>query len=62
MNRFLVIVILGLALNGTGTSRDLAAQEVRSDVGTLDKESAARAFPGKPAYSPYAGRNFPTRP
>ena len=32
------------------------------DAGMLDKESAEKAFPAKPAYSPYAGRNFPTRP
>jgi hypothetical protein len=31
------------------------------DVGTLDRASAERAFQ-KPPYSPYAGRNFPTRP
>jgi hypothetical protein len=31
------------------------------DIGTLDKESAEKAFK-KPPYSPYAGRNFPTRP
>src|SRR6185295_18830343 len=58
-----VIVILAFALSGTATSRNLAAQETTTtDVGTLDKESAARAFPSKPAYSPYAGRDFPTRP
>jgi hypothetical protein len=28
----------------------------------LDKQSAEKAFPAKPPYSPYAGRNFPTRP
>lgn len=33
-----------------------------SDVGTLDKEQAAKGFPSKPPYSPYAGRDFPTRP
>jgi hypothetical protein len=33
-----------------------------TDVGTLDKESAEKVFPTKQAYSPYAGRNFPTRP
>src|SRR5512134_1764056 len=32
------------------------------DAGMLDKESAEKAFPAKPPYSPYAGRNFPTRP
>jgi hypothetical protein len=32
------------------------------DAGTLDKAKADRAFPPKPLYSPYAGRNFPSRP
>ena len=40
----------------------VAAQDVTTDIGTLDKESAEKAFPAKPPYSPYAGRNFPTRP
>ncbi len=32
------------------------------DIGGLDKDKAAKVFPAKPIYSPYAGRNFPTRP
>ncbi|HMA32608.1 MAG TPA: DUF3604 domain-containing protein [Casimicrobiaceae bacterium] len=32
------------------------------DAGELTKEDAAKVFPAKPPYSPYAGRNFPTRP
>jgi hypothetical protein len=32
------------------------------DVGTLSPEKADRVFAAKPNYSPYAGRNFPTRP
>jgi hypothetical protein len=39
----------------------LAQEQVTTDVGTLDRESAEKAFQ-KPPYSPYAGRNFPTRP
>src|SRR5437667_10995157 len=39
-----------------------AADPTTTDIGTLDKDSATKAFPGKPPYSPYAGRNFPTRP
>jgi hypothetical protein len=35
---------------------------VTTDIGTLDQETAEKAFPAKPPYSPYAGRNFPTRP
>src|SRR5437764_13464400 len=38
------------------------AQDVTTDIGTLDNEAAGKAFPVKPPYSPYAGRNFPTRP
>lgn len=33
-----------------------------ADVGEFTKEQAEKVFPSKPAYSPYAGRNFPTRP
>src|SRR5947208_12988626 len=40
----------------------VAAQDVTTDIGTLDKDSAEKAFPAKRPYSPYAGRNFPTRP
>jgi Protein of unknown function (DUF3604) len=32
-----------------------------SDVGTIDRAAAEKSFPQRP-YSPYAGRNFPTRP
>ena len=39
-----------------------AAEQPTTDVGTLDEPSAKQAFPTKPPYSPYAGRNFPTRP
>jgi hypothetical protein len=37
-------------------------QTAQTDIGTLDKEAAEKAIPPKPPYSPYAGRNFPTRP
>ena len=39
-----------------------AEQAVTTDIGTLDQGTAEKAFPAKPPYSPYAGRNFPTRP
>jgi hypothetical protein len=35
------------------------AEDVTTDIGTLDKATAEKAFPAKPPYSPYAGRNFP---
>jgi len=37
-----------------------AQQQPTTDVGTLDKKLAEKAF--KKPYSPYAGRNYPTRP
>lgn len=40
----------------------VAAQHETTDVGTLNQETAEKAFPAKPPYSPYAGRNFQTRP
>jgi hypothetical protein len=40
----------------------LALPALAQDAGELDKKSAERAHPSKPQYSPYAGRNFPTRP
>ena len=40
----------------------LAAEQPITDVGTLDETSAKEAFPTKPPYSPYAGRNFPDAP
>lgn len=46
---------IGLALSVS------APQAGSTDVGTLDKDSAEKAFKQRP-YSPYAGRNFPTRP
>jgi hypothetical protein len=33
-----------------------------SDAGTLDKATAEKVHATKPAYSPYAGRSFPTQP
>ena len=40
----------------------LAESGTPTDIGTLDKAAAAKVYPAKPPYSPYAGRNFPTRP
>jgi len=34
----------------------------QTDLGSADKTKLEKAFPAKPAYSPYAGRNFPTLP
>ena len=35
---------------------------VAQDAGAHDPADLAKAFPSKPPYSPYAGRNYPTRP
>jgi hypothetical protein len=51
-------IALGAALALPAHSQD----HVATDGGTLDKETAAAVHPSKPNYSPYAGRNFPTRP
>jgi hypothetical protein len=41
-----------------------AAEETvgEGDVGTVTKADLEKVHPTKPPYSPYAGRNFPTRP
>lgn len=39
----------------------LAVSAAAQDAGTPSREQVEKALP-KPAYSPYAGRNFPTRP
>jgi hypothetical protein len=57
----LILVALGFALGSTVASPALAA-EGATDTGTLDREKAGTAFSTKPPYSPYAGRNHPTRP
>ncbi len=61
-----LFAISGAALAGAFAASlfatTVAAQDVTTDIGTLDKETAEKAFPAKPPYSPYAGRNFPTRP
>jgi hypothetical protein len=51
---------LGIALIALGLAAE--ASDVASDAGTLDKATADKVFANKPPYSPYAGRNFPTRP
>ena len=60
MKRRLLVMTLGLAL---GASANLPALARQGDIGgTLDKETAEKGFPSKPPYSPYVGRNYPTRP
>jgi hypothetical protein len=49
------VASLGLAADG------ISQTAVQTDTGVLDQETADRVAK-KPSYSPYAGRNFPSRP
>jgi hypothetical protein len=54
------LLCAGLAGNLVTLPALAAEQAVQTDTGTLDQETAGQVFK-KPGYSPYAGRNFPTR-
>ncbi len=59
-------LLCGAALAGllaVGLAPPVSAQEsVATDVGTFDADTAAKLYPVKRPYSPWAGRNFPSRP
>ena len=59
--QWLASIILALVLAAIPAAPAFAAEPAASDIGTLDKEKAARAY-RQASYSPYAGRNFPARP
>ena len=62
-HRILTLAILGgLAGAGLALQAFQAQDPQKPEIGELDKEKAAKAFPAKPTYSPYAGRNYPSRP
>jgi hypothetical protein len=52
--RLIVMLVGSLLLPAFGVSAQ--------DAGEADKAKLEKAFPGKPNYSPYAGRTFPTIP
>src|SRR5215475_435286 len=57
------IMALSLALGVVFGLPAFAADEaMTSDEGQLDLKAIAPLYGTKPPYSPYAGRNFPTRP
>ncbi len=58
MRRATIAVALGCSLVMVLALQSSTGQ----DAGTPDKEKIGTTFPAKPPYSPYAGRNFPTRP
>ncbi len=53
-------IVVGLLCVGFMVLVAWAQQPPATDIGTFDKEAAEKAF--KKPYSPYAGRNYPTRP
>jgi Protein of unknown function (DUF3604) len=63
---FKAVLLRNAALVGVlaaGLSLPAAAQQTSvTDVGAFDKATADRLYPAKRPYSPWAGRNFPTRP
>jgi hypothetical protein len=54
--------LLTLKLLAVVAAVGVTSLAIAQDTGTLEKQSAEKVFPAKPAYSPYAGRNFPTLP
>ena len=56
------IITIALALGCLSPITFAQETATTTDVGTLDEATAEKVFPAKPPYSPYAGRNFPTRP
>ena len=63
MKGLFTAIALLVGLTGFNFALPAAAEDrLITDIGTLDKELAEKVFPAKRAYSPYAGRNFPTRP
>ena len=53
------VLILHLAAAEQASAQDA---DTAMDSGTFDKATADRAFPAERPYSPWAGRNFPSRP
>lgn len=63
MRKAILASALLLGASQLAMTTHLSAQEqASSDVGTLTKDAADKVFPTKRPYSPYAGRNFPSRP
>src|SRR5512139_2621129 len=56
---FLAFVMVG-CLSLTAFAAD--EEVIEGHVGTASKGNLEKVYPAKPPYSPYAGRNFPTRP
>jgi hypothetical protein len=57
-----VVMLLIAVLIAAGLSMTAVAGQQPVDTGELDQETAAKVFSAERPYSPYAGRNFPSRP
>jgi hypothetical protein len=56
------IRLLSQAIAALFAFSGFALPALAQDAGEFTKEQAKKVYPSKPAYSPYAGRNYPTRP
>ena len=54
--------LAGLLAIGLSLPAFAAEQSDVGVAGTANKADLEKVFPAKPSYSPYVGRNFPTRP
>jgi hypothetical protein len=54
--------LLSQALAALFASAGLALPALAHDAGQAEQAGLDKVHPSKPSYSPYAGRNFPTRP
>ena len=54
------LMLAGLMHAGVALTGWAADEQIQTDLGTVSKEDIAPLMK-KPGYSPYAGRNFPTR-
>jgi hypothetical protein len=59
--KFRNTVLLAVMLFSAALALPALAVE-QPDIGQVDKADLEKVHPTKPPYSPYAGRNFPTRP
>lgn len=56
------IMFTGMIVGSLGIPPAAIADGITPGLSAPQKETVEKAFPSKPSYSPYAGRNFPTRP
>ncbi len=60
---FLVVAAFAIGLASPARAESAPGSgSAQSDIGTADPDQLAKLHPAKPPYSPYAGRNYPTRP